>query len=249
MQEPKIRGRGIFCVVFAVMILASVFIKEKQQTGEWMQADGPATLLETEKHTEVQETEAETETEDMLPRVALTFDDGPHPSYTKKLLDGLKERGVKATFFVIGENIPGREEIIGQMWEDGHLIGNHTYDHKDISRMATEEACEQLAKTSNLVKEITGEGTAYVRPPFGNWDDRLDCAVSMISVKWSVDPLDWTTGNVSQIVERVVKKTEDGDIILLHDYYESSVEAALQIVDILQERGFVFVTVEELLLE
>lgn len=251
MQEPEIRGKGIFCILFALMIVLSIFIRERQRDGQWLEADGPTGTVTEDKGRKAhkEETEAIAATDDVAPRVALTFDDGPHPSYTKKLLDGLKERGVKATFFVVGENIPGREDIIRQMWEDGHLIGNHTYDHEDISRMTTEEACEELTKTSELVKEITGEGTAYVRPPFGNWDDSLDCAMTMISVKWSVDPLDWTTGNVSQVVNRVVTKTDDNDIILLHDYYNSSVEAALQIVDILQEKGFEFVTVEELLLE
>lgn len=182
-------------------------------------------------------------------KVAITFDDGPHPSYTKKLLDGLKERGVKATFFVVGENIPGREEIIEQMYEDGHLIGNHTWDHSDISKMSVQEACAELQKTSTLVKEVTGSGTAYVRAPFGNWDDALNCETTMISVKWTVDTLDWTTKNVQQVVNKVVDNVKENDIILLHDYYETSVEAALQIIDILQNKGFVFVTVEDLLLE
>lgn len=234
MQE--IKGRRIFCVLFALMIVLSIFARERQSQN-WTEADAtPITLKEREEA-------------DLPPRIALTFDDGPHPSYTKKLLDGLKERGVKATFFVVGENISGREEIIRQMWQDGHLIGNHTYDHEDISRMSVKAACEELTKTSDLVQEITGEGTAYVRAPFGNWDDSLDCEMSMLSVKWSIDPLDWTTRNVPQIVNKVVEKAADSDIILMHDYYDSSVEAALQIVDILKARGFEFVTVEELLLE
>ena len=237
MQDPEIRGRGIFFALFALMLVLSVFARENQGK-RWLAAD--ATPVKTEESEKVEE---------VPPRVALTFDDGPHPSYTKKLLDGLKERGVKATFFVVGENIPGNEEIIRQMAEDGHLIGNHTYDHQDISRMTTEQACEELTKTSDLIKEITGQETAYVRAPFGRWDDSLDCRMSMLAVKWTVDPLDWTTRNVSQIVERVVQKASDNDIILLHDYYDSSVKAALQIVDQLKERGFTFVTVEELLLE
>lgn len=242
MREPEIRGRNTFCILFAVMILLSVYIKDKEQDREWLSADGPAAVTQTEEQPAKDQA-------DLPPRVALTFDDGPHPAYTEKLLDGLEERGVKATFFVVGENIPGREALIKRMWEEGHLIGNHTYDHEDISKMTAEKACEELTKTSELVKGITGEGTAYVRPPFGSWDDALDCTMTMLAVKWSVDPLDWTTGNVSQVVERVVSKTGDNDIILLHDCYNSSVEAALQIVDILQAKGYEFVTVEELLLE
>ncbi|MCD7832846.1 MAG: polysaccharide deacetylase family protein [Lachnospiraceae bacterium] len=192
------------------------------------------------------ETEA---TQDETRRVALTFDDGPHPVYTVKLLDGLAERGVQATFFVIGENIPGNEEIIARMDQEGHLIGNHTYDHVKITDLSVEDACEQVEKTSALVKEITGKDTEYVRPPFGSWRKDLECSFEMIPVLWDVDPLDWTTCNVSDVVRRVLEAVEPDDIILLHDYYESSVDAALLIVDALTEQGYVFVTVDELILE
>lgn len=188
-------------------------------------------------------------TEDVKPRIALTFDDGPHPVYTSKLLDGLKERNVKATFFVVGKNIEGREDIIKRMDEEGHLIGNHTYDHVKITGLPEEEACAQITKTSELVKEITGKNTEFVRPPFGAWDKKLECGFEMFPVLWSIDPLDWTTKNVDAVVQKVLSRAEENSIILLHDYYDSSVEAALKIVDALLERGFEFVTVDELVLE
>ena len=181
------------------------------------------------------------------PRVALTFDDGPHPVYTKQLLDGLAERNVQATFFVIGENIAGNEAIIEQMYADGHLFGNHTYSHVKLTGMSDEAACEEIMKTCRLVREITGENTQYVRPPFGEWNDRLECEVTMIPVLWNVDPLDWTTANVQQVVNKVVTDAEDDDIILLHDCYASSVEAALEIVDLLQAEGYEFVTADRLI--
>lgn len=240
MKETVIRGRRWMFVLFAFMIFFSIYVQKQQEIQETgVQTDaGP-----------VPETEEDTAKEVLQQKIAITFDDGPHPVYTKMLLEGLKERGVKATFFVVGENIPGHEDLILQMAEDGHLIGNHTYDHADVSRLSSGQVCEELQKTSDLVEKITGEATPYVRPPFGNWNDNLDCLVSMIKVGWTIDPLDWTTANTSQVVEKVINKASDNDIILLHDYYKSSVEAALQIVDILQARGFVFVTVEELLLE
>ena len=188
-------------------------------------------------------------TEDVKPRIALTFDDGPHTVYTPKLLDGLKERNVKATFFVVGKNIEGREDIIKRMDEEGHLIGNHTYDHVKITGLPEEEACAQITKTSELVKEITGKNTEFVRPPFGAWDKKLECGFEMFPVLWSIDPLDWTTKNVDAVVQKVLSRAEENSIILLHDYYDSSVEAALKIVDALLERGFEFVTVDELVLE
>lgn len=186
---------------------------------------------------------------DETKRVALTFDDGPHPVYTVELLDGLAERGVCATFFVIGENIPGNEEIIRRMDMEGHLIGNHTYDHVKISDLSVEEACGQVEKTSALIHEITGKDTEYVRPPFGSWRKDLECSFEMFPVLWDVDPLDWTTKNTSDVVRRVLEAVGPDDIILLHDCYKSSVEAALQIVDALSEQGYEFVTVDELILE
>jgi len=223
----------------AVAVDATPETKETETETAWE--------IETARTTE---TEWENETEwDENRRVALTFDDGPHPVYTVKLLDGLAERGVQATFFVIGENIPGNEEIIARMDQEGHLIGNHTYDHVKITDLSVEEACEQVEKTSALVKEIIGKDTEYVRPPFGSWRKDLECSFEMIPVLWDVDPLDWTTCNMGDVVRRVLETVEPDDIILLHDYYESSVDAALLIVDALTEQGYVFVTVDELILE
>ncbi|MCD8346349.1 MAG: polysaccharide deacetylase family protein [Lachnospiraceae bacterium] len=223
----------------AVAADATPETKETETEAAWETEIAQATEAEWENETEWDETK----------RVALTFDDGPHPVYTVKLLDGLAERGVQATFFVIGENIPGNEEIIARMDQEGHLIGNHTYDHVKITDLSVEEACEQVEKTSALVKEITGKDTEYVRPPFGSWRKDLECSFEMIPVLWDVDPLDWTTCNVSDVVRRVLEAVEADDIILLHDYYESSVDAALLIVDALTEQGYVFVTVDELILE
>lgn len=182
-------------------------------------------------------------------KVALTFDDGPHPVYTPQLLDGLKERGVHATFFVMGENIPGNEEILKRMDAEGHLIGNHTYSHVKLSELDTARACAEVEKTNALICEVTGKEPEFIRPPFGEWKKTMECSLEMIPVLWDVDPLDWTTKNMALVVERVLKDTKPGDIILLHDYYQSSVDAALEIVDALMERGYKFVTVDELILE
>lgn len=182
-------------------------------------------------------------------KVALTFDDGPHPVYTPELLDGLKERGVCATFFVVGENIPGNEEILRRMDAEGHLIGNHTYNHVKLSDLDSARACAEVEKTNALICEVTGKEPEFIRPPFGEWKKAMECSFEMIPVLWDVDPLDWTTKNTALVVERVLKDTKPGNIILLHDYYQSSVDAALEIVDALTERGYKFVTVDELILE
>jgi peptidoglycan/xylan/chitin deacetylase (PgdA/CDA1 family) len=197
----------------------------------------------------VKEAQTDTTTEPEQKYAALTFDDGPHPVYTPKLLDGLAQRNVHATFFVIGSNIPGNEAIIERMHQEGHVIGNHTYDHVKISDMNAADACAQVEKTSALVREITGEDTEFVRPPFGAWNKALEAPFVMIPVLWDVDPLDWTTKNTTQVVRNVLDEVESGDIILLHDCYESSVNAALQIIDELQRQGYEFLTVEEMILE
>ena len=182
------------------------------------------------------------------PKIALTFDDGPSAAWTPALLDGLKERGVKATFFLIGENADKNPEIVKRMAEEGHLIGNHTYHHVELTKVSENEARLELADTNAVIARITGKEPEYMRPPFGAWQRKLEQEIQMLPVLWTIDPLDWTTENQDEIVNKVVTEAEENDIILLHDCYKSSVEAGLRIVDILQEEGFVFVTVDELLL-
>lgn len=181
------------------------------------------------------------------PRIALTFDDGPGP-YTERLLDGLKERGVKASFFLIGGSVKEYPEAVKRMEEEGHLIGNHTYSHVKLKGLSPEETRREIQKTDEAVYEITGKHVAYLRPPFGEWEEDLELTYPVLPVMWTVDPLDWTTENVEEIVDRVVTQAGENDMILLHDCYDSSVEAALQIVDRLLAEGFDFVRVDELLI-
>ena len=182
-------------------------------------------------------------------RVALTFDDGPHPIYTEPLLDGLKERGVKATFFVTGENASLHPDIIKRMYEEGHLIGNHTYTHIELTKSNREKFKQELVKTNEVLQDITGEEVLYVRPPYGAWDKKLETELNMFPILWNIDPLDWCTSNSSCITQAVLKKVSETDIILMHDYYKTSVEAALMIVDELQSQGYEFVTVDKLLFD
>ncbi len=189
------------------------------------------------------------QTEEESKKIALTFDDGPHPYYTDQLLDGLGERGVKATFFVTGENASLHPDTIRRMQEEGHLIGNHTYSHIQLRPDNREVFREELKRTNEVLQEITGQEVMFVRPPYGTWDKSLEKELNMIPVLWTVDPLDWCSDDVSCITERVISKVEEYDIILMHDYYETSVTAALEIVDRLLEQGYEFVTVEELLLD
>lgn len=182
-------------------------------------------------------------------KIALTFDDGPHPSGTPVLLDGLAERNVKVTFFVIGENAVKYPKLLTREAEEGHIIGNHTYSHVDLTKMSQEAAECELEKTNAAIEAVTGKKTEYMRPPYGAWKKEMEEKTGMMAVLWNVDPLDWKTENETEIVNKVVTETEENDIILLHDCYLSSAKAALRIIDIMQAKGYEFVTVDELLLD
>ncbi len=198
--------------------------------------NGSESLLIEESHTEKK-------------KVALTFDDGPHYAYTKVLLDGLRERGVVATFFVTGEHAALHPDLVERMHNEGHLVGNHTYSHMALRRDNREEYKEELILTSEVLEEITGEEVIFVRPPYGSWDKSFEEELNMIPVLWTVDPLDWCSSSAECIVRNTMCKVKENDIILMHDYYETSVAAALTIVDKLVEDGFTFVTVEDILFE
>lgn len=175
-------------------------------------------------------------------------DDGPHPRYTEQLLDGLKERNVVATFFVTGENAENYPDIIRREQEEGHLIGNHTYNHVQLDKISKEAAKEEIEATNQEIYEITGVYPAWLRPPYGEWRKNLDFYVGMFPVLWDVDTLDWKSKNVDSIMRIVKNEVEDGAVILMHDAYQSSVDAALQIVDLLMKEGYKFVTVDKLIL-
>ena len=179
--------------------------------------------------------------------VALTFDDGPIARYTPMLLDGLKKRNIRASFFLIGENIEGNEDILLQMRKDGHLIGNHTWDHVQLDKIPAEKARLEIEKTNNRIYEASGIYPSYVRPPFGAWIKDMELSVTMLPVFWDVDTLDWQSKNIDSILSIAQKQVHDGSIILMHDGYQTSVDAALKIADLFTEKGYVFVTADQLL--
>ena len=182
-------------------------------------------------------------------RIALTFDDGPHPIYTPQMLELLKEEQVPATFFLLGENVELYGDVVKKIAKEGHLIGNHTYHHVQVTSLSLEEACKEIQETSDLIEELTGTGTEYVRPPFGTWNEELEERLNMIPVMWSIDTKDWTTQNVDWIVRETVKHAEDHDIILMHDSYQSTVDAVKRVIEQLEAEGFEFVTVDEIIMD
>lgn len=182
-------------------------------------------------------------------KVALTFDDGPHPVCTPQLLDGLKKRDVKATFFVTGENVENYPEIVKRASEEGHLIGNHTFHHVQLTAANSDDFKKEIISTNDIIQEVTGKETSFIRPPYGSWDKKYEKELNMFPVLWDVDPLDWCSTNVDKIVRSVLAGTKENSIILMHDSYDSTVTAAFQVVDILKAEGYEFVTVDEILFD
>ena len=249
------KRKKYFCVVAMVLILLSGYGKIsdsafRMRVTRMIAGEGMFRLVAAQYRQKAAEPVAETasdrsEKEDR-PRVALTFDDGPHATYTPLLLDGLRKRGIHATFFLMGKNIRGNEEIVTQMQRDGHLIGNHTYDHVQLDKLPGDQACQQIIKTNNEIYEITGEYPMYLRPPYGAWPKDLELCVTMLPVFWDVDTLDWSLQNAEQVYCKVVKNVGENDIILMHDAYPSTVEAVRELIPALQEMGYTFVTVDRL---
>ncbi len=182
-------------------------------------------------------------------KIALTFDDGPHPFYTHQLIEGLEERNVKATFFITGKNVEAYPEIVKEIQEGGHLIGNHTYNHTQLTAGNEESFKLEIIKTNEAIREVTGEDTIYIRPPYGSWNKEFEAELNMFPVLWTIDPLDWCSSDVSGIVRKVTAKAKENDIILMHDQYKTTVTAALKVVDELKKEGYDFVTVDELLFD
>ena len=175
--------------------------------------------------------------------LALTFDDGPS-QYTETLLDGLKERGAYCTFFMVGYMAARYPALLRRMADEGHQLANHSYDHATLTLANVEK---ELEGCRQYLQAATEEDTYYVRPPYGTLYKGVDQALNAPAILWSVDPNDWKTNSAEAVVQHVVTKAKDGDIILLHDSHKHSVEAGLEIIDQLQAQGYEFVTVRELL--
>lgn len=186
---------------------------------------------------------------DLEMMIALTFDDGPNARYTEKLLEGLAERDVKATFFLIGKNAEAHPEIVRRMAEEGHLIGNHTYSHLKLTAGNEAVFLEEINKTGEIIGDITGLVPTFCRPPFGVWNTRYEESLGIIPVLWDVDPRDWCTFDTQTVANRILADCHDSAIILMHDEYETSVEAALLVIDELKQQGYTFVTVDRILID
>ena len=181
--------------------------------------------------------------------IALTFDDGPSGSITSTLLDGLKARNAHATFFLCNYRISTFPQTMDRYLAEGHEIANHSATHANLSTASSSKLAQEIDTTNSTIAQRTGVTPALMRPPGGAYDSDVLAALKsrgMSCILWSLDPLDWKLRNTEKIVQAVVSQVEDGDIVLLHDMSNASVQAALQIIDIMQAKGYRFVTVSEL---
>lgn len=179
--------------------------------------------------------------------IAITFDDGPSGVTTPVLLDGLKERNVKATFFMLGTGIEKYPDVVKRIYSEGHGIGNHSYGHKNLVKLDIEAAKVQYNAPNELLNSIVGTHSTVFRPPYGNYNDNIKSMMDTPIILWDIDPYDWKYKDADKIANHIIENAQDGDIILLHDIYSTSVQAAFKVIDTLHQQGFKFVTVDELI--
>ena len=179
-------------------------------------------------------------------QIAITFDDGPG-KYTEELLDGLRERGVKVSFFLMGSKAEKHPELVETMYADGHLIGNHTYSHISFFKSDFDTISDEIEHTNAILEGITGESPRFFRPPYGYYTPFQLNKIDQIAVLWSETPRDWVNIDEDYICDYIVEHARDGQIILVHDTKDATVPAVLKAIDILTEQGYEFVRVDELL--
>ena len=179
--------------------------------------------------------------------VALTFDDGPDGNTTPQALDILAKYKIKATFFVQGKNIAGNESILKRMQSEGHEVGNHSWNHPILTKLSLEDAKKQLTDTEDAITKVLGKSSKLMRPPYGAISDDIRNSLDLRFIMWDVDSLDWKSKNEAAILTEIQHQTSDGAIILMHDIHQPSVNSLPKVIEYLQEQGYSFVTVSELL--
>ena len=185
------------------------------------------------------------------PYIAMTFDDGPSATLTPKLLDLLATHHIKATFFVIGENVAEHPDIVARAAREGHEIANHSWSHPNLAKMSDEGVRRQLWQTDEAIKNATGTRPTLLRPPYGSITERekrwIHDEFGYQIVLWDVDPYDWKRPGPAVVRNRILQETRPGSIVLSHDIHPGTIEAMPSTFDALQAKGFKFITVSELI--
>lgn len=183
------------------------------------------------------------------PMVALTFDDGPRTAVTSRILDSLEANGARATFFMLGSNVNANAGVIKRMVEQGCEVANHTHDHKYISKLSADGIVSQVGSTNQKIQAVCGVSPVLMRPP-GGYIDAHSLSVlgsmGMPAIMWSIDTRDWQHRNAQRTIDTVLSQVKDGDVILMHDIYATTADAAVVLIPELTARGYQLVTVSEL---
>ncbi|WP_294144100.1 polysaccharide deacetylase family protein [uncultured Clostridium sp.] len=180
------------------------------------------------------------------PMVALTFDDGPYAPVGNRIMDSLEQNNGRATFFVVGNRVASYKTEIKRMHDNGHEIGNHTYEHKYLNKLDAAQIRSQIERGNQAVAAVTGESPALVRLPGGSKNNTVLANINQPIIMWNIDTLDWKTKNASKTIQSVLGSVKDGDIVLMHELYTASGDAAVALIPALRERGYQLVTVSEL---
>ncbi|MDS9471700.1 polysaccharide deacetylase family protein [Sporosarcina pasteurii] len=179
-------------------------------------------------------------------RVALTFDDGPDPKVTTRILDTLEKYDAKATFFMLGSRVEYYPEIAKSVYEAGHELGNHSWTHPDLTKAKNDKIQKEIDRTSTIIEEVTGQKPEIFRPPYGAFNDNVLNLTDLSMILWDVDTLDWKHRNASQLLSYVKQNTIDGSIILMHDIHTSTADGLDAVLAYLAENDYQFVTISEL---
>ena len=185
------------------------------------------------------------------PYIAMTFDDGPSAENTPRLLEMLKQRNIKATFFLIGQNVASNPDLVRRILAEGHEIGNHSWTHPQLSKLSDQKVTVEITKTQDAIKEASGFTPTLLRPPYGAITPRqrewIEDQFGLSIILWSIDPFDWKRPGASVITQRILSQARPGAIILSHDIHKQTVDAMPATLDGLMRKGFKFVTVSQLI--
>ena len=179
--------------------------------------------------------------------IAFTFDDGPSYIGTNKLLDNLDKYNARVTFFVLGSRVNNYKDTLTKAYKMGNTIGSHTYSHSNLLKLDNYSVIDEIKKTNEAIKNITGSETIYLRPPYGNINSDIKNISNMYTILWDLDTEDWKNKDKDRIADYIVSNAHDGAIVLLHDLYETSVDGALLAMERLEKEGYAFVTIDEMI--
>ena len=179
--------------------------------------------------------------------IAFTFDDGPSYFGTNKLLANLDKYNARVTFFVLGSRVENYKDTLTKAYKMGNTIGNHTYSHSNLLKLDNYSVMDEIKKTNETIKNITGSEAIYLRPPYGNINSDIKNISNMYTILWDLDTEDWKNKDKDRIADYIVSNAHDGAIVLLHDLYETSVDGALLAMERLEKEGYAFVTIDEMI--